>query len=70
MTTNIGPTDRLIRLGAAAVALLVAFFAVGTSSTLGVVLIIVAVVLTVTAAVRFCPLYRLFGMSTCPVDAR
>ena len=64
MTRNVGTTDRIIRLVAAAVALLVAFFGVGASTTLGIVLIIVAVALAVTAFVRFCPVYRILGMST------
>lgn len=70
MTANVGSTDRIIRLVAAAVALLVAFLVVGASSTLGIVLIVVGLVLAVTAVVRFCPLYRVLGMSTCPTDAR
>ncbi len=64
MTTNVGSTDRIIRLVAAAVALLVAFFVVGASSTLGIILIILGIVLAVTAVVGFCPIYRALGMST------
>lgn len=65
MTRNVGTTDRIIRLVAAAVALLVAFVGVGASSPLGVILIIVAIVFAVTAVVRFCPIWRVLGMSTC-----
>ena len=36
---------------------------------LGIVLFVVAAVMLVTAAVGFCPLYRLFGISTCKVPA-
>jgi hypothetical protein len=68
MNVNVGKADKLIRLLIAAVAAIVAF-SVGAGSLLGIVLLLVAGVMLVTAAVGFCPLYRLFGMSTCPVKA-
>ena len=63
MNTNVGSTDRLIRFGIAVVALVAAYVA-GFGTAFGVVLLIVAVLMAVTGAVRFCPVYRLFGMST------
>ena len=39
----------------------------GVGTAWGIVLLVVAVVMVVTAAVGFCPLYRLFGISTCKV---
>ncbi|MBU4337399.1 MAG: DUF2892 domain-containing protein [Actinobacteria bacterium] len=39
--------------------------AVGAGTLGGIVLLVVAVVLLGTAAVGFCPLYRLFSVSTC-----
>jgi hypothetical protein len=68
MNANVGNADKLIRLLIAAVAAIVAF-SVGAGSLLGIVLLLVAGVMLVTAAVGFCPLYRLFGMSTCKVKA-
>ncbi|HWS58528.1 MAG TPA: DUF2892 domain-containing protein [Actinotalea sp.] len=68
MTTNTSTTDRIIRV-VLALAALVGAFAVGVGSVLGVVLVVLAVVLLVTAAVGFCPLYRVFGLSTCPVPS-
>ena len=38
--------------------------AVGAGTVAGVVLLVVAAVLLVTAAIGFCPLYRLVGLST------
>lgn len=70
MTTNVGSTDRIVRLVAAAVALLVAFFGVGASSTLGIVLIVVGIVLAVTGIVRFCPIWRVLGVNTARPDGR
>lgn len=37
--------------------------------TLGVVLAVVAFVPLLTGALGSCPLYSVFGLSTCPVDA-
>lgn len=63
MSRNESNLDRMIRIAAAVVAVIGAV-AVGASSALGVVLFIVAAILVVTAAVGFCPLYRLLGIST------
>ena len=69
MTKNLSNTDRAIRVGIALLAL-VGAFAVGAGSVLGIVLLVVGGVMAVTAAVGFCPLYRAFGLSTCPVPSR
>jgi len=68
MRTNESGLDRIIRL-VVAVAATIAAFAVGAGSVGGIVLLAVAVIMLVTAAVGFCPLYRLFGLSTCRVPA-
>ena len=65
MQKNEGTIDRVIRLVAAVAAFVVAAL-VGFTSVLGIILAVVGVVLLVTAAVGFCPLYRVFGLSTCP----
>ncbi len=69
MSNNVGNLDRVVRLALAVVAAVVAF-AVGISSALGIVLALVAVVLVVTSAVGFCPLYRLFHLSSSKTGAR
>lgn len=63
MNRNVGTVDRAARavLGVAA---LVWAFVTGATSGLGLVLLVVAVVLLGTAALGFCPLYRLLGIST------
>ncbi len=63
MTPNVGSTDRTIRLVLGVLAVVAAFLT-GAGSALGIVLLVVAAVLVVTAAVGFCPLYRLLGAST------
>jgi hypothetical protein len=68
MNANVGNADKLIRVVLAVAAAVVAFVT-GASSVLGIVLLVVAAVLLVTAAVGFCPLYRVLGMNTCKVKA-
>jgi hypothetical protein len=68
MTTNESSIDRIIRL-VIGIAALVGAFAVGFGSVGGIILAVVGAVMLVTAAVGFCPLYRVFGISTCKVPA-
>lgn len=63
MHRNIGTVDRAAR-AVVGVAALVWAFVTGVSTGLGMGLIVVAAVLLGTAAVGFCPLYRLLGIST------
>ena len=63
MKNNMGSTDKVIRLiAAAAIVLLYAFNIV--SGVLGIVLIIVAAVFALTSFLSFCPLYTIFGASS------
>lgn len=68
MNTNVGSTDKMVRIGLAVAAAVLAFV-VGAGSVGGIVLLVVAAVLGVTALVGFCPLYRLFGINTCKVPS-
>ena len=52
----------------AAVLFIVLYVSGTVTGTLGLVLMIAAVIFALTALVSFCPLYTLFGMSTCPVE--
>jgi hypothetical protein len=67
MVRNEGTVDRIIRAIIGVVAL-VASVAAGVGTVGGIVLLVLGGVLVVTAAVGFCPLYRVFGITTCPVD--
>ena len=67
MGRNEKNVDRLVRVAIALAAVGVAAL-LGVGSVAGIVLLVVAAVMVVTAAVGFCPLYALFGLSTCPVD--
>lgn len=66
MRTNEGTVDRSIR-AMLAVAAVVGAVIVGVGSVAGIVLLVVGAVMLVTAATGFCPLYRVFGISTCRV---
>jgi len=65
MTANVGSADRLIRIimGLFLLVLPFAMSWVNPIAAFGVP--IIGVVLIVTALVRFCPAYRLFGIRTC-----
>lgn len=63
MNTNMGGMDRKLRIGLAVVLAVVAYF-VGFGSTLGIIALVLAAVMVVTSAVGFCPLYRIFGITT------
>jgi len=69
MSTNLSSLDRGIR-AALSLAAIIGAFAIGATTVLGIVLLVVAVILGVTAAVGFCPLYRVLGLSTCPLPQR
>ncbi len=62
MTPNMGGTDRTVRIVIAVVAALLAVFV--AKGALAVILWIVAVIMLVTALVRFCPLYLPFKINT------
>lgn len=68
MTHNVGNLDRLIRLilGAALIILPFAFeAALWQSDMIKYGLALVGLVLAGTSAFKFCPLYRVLGLSTC-----
>ncbi|MDV4144893.1 MULTISPECIES: YgaP family membrane protein [Shimia] len=68
MTHNVGNLDRLIRLilGAALIILPFAFeAALWQNDMIKYGLALVGLVLAGTSAFKFCPLYRVLGLSTC-----
>ena len=59
--TNIGTLDKGLRIGVGALLIALALFGViGWWGWLGLIPL-------ATAFVRFCPLYELFGINTCPL---
>ncbi len=63
MKANIGSADKLVRLILAIALILLYYFGV-FSDPLGIIALIVALVLTVTSLINFCPLYPLFKINT------
>jgi Cu/Ag efflux pump CusA len=61
MTKNMGKTDMIVRLVLAAV-LVILYFFVGRIT--GLIFIIIAIILALTAALRTCPLYYIFRTDT------
>jgi len=69
MKKNMGTTDRIFRVGVAAV--IAALYFTGTlTGTLGLVLLVLAGVFVATSLVSFCPLYTLVGLNTCPAKGK
>jgi hypothetical protein len=64
MKTNMGSTDRAIRV-LIAIVLGILIYTNVLTGTLALVLGIVGAILVLTSLMNFCPIYRVFGMSTC-----
>ncbi|MBR9974284.1 MAG: DUF2892 domain-containing protein [Bacteroidetes bacterium] len=66
MKINVGSIDRVVRvvLGLALLSLL--FILDGDVRYVG----LIGIILLATAAMRSCPLYSMFGMSTCSAESR
>ncbi|WP_257305270.1 YgaP family membrane protein [Geothrix campi] len=62
MQANIGNTDKTVRIVAGLVLLSLVFLLEGKARWFG----LLGVVPLLTAFMRFCPLYTLLGVNTCP----
>jgi hypothetical protein len=69
--TNVGPTERAIRLVVGIGALSAGFAALGAGEgqTAGVLVALVGGIMTVTALIGFCPLYLPFKGKSCNLSA-
>ena len=70
MAANVGTLDRLLRLVLGVVLIALPFtteFPLWQSPLAQYGVPAVGAVLALTAAVRFCPLYRLLGLNTCRI---
>ncbi|MBT8262061.1 MAG: DUF2892 domain-containing protein [Bacteroidia bacterium] len=66
MKRNMANADRIIRFIIAAVVAYL-YFSGTLTGTLGIVLLVVAAIFLLTSFISFCPLYAIFGISTCKV---
>lgn len=64
MKANMGSTDRILRI-LLAVVIGILYFTETVTGTLGIVLLVLAVVFLLTSFISFCPLYAPFGINTC-----
>lgn len=65
MKKNMGSADKIIRLVLAAV-FAVLYFTGTVTGTVGIILLVLGAVFVLTSLISFCPLYPIFGISTCP----
>lgn len=63
MKSNMGSTDKMVRI-IIAIVIAILFFTNVISGTLGIILLILAGVFVLTSLISFCPLYPLIGMNT------
>ncbi|WP_320051650.1 DUF2892 domain-containing protein [uncultured Acetobacteroides sp.] len=64
MKKNMGIVDRVARL-IAAVVIVILYLSNVLMGAIGILLLVLAAVFVVTSIVGNCPLYRVFGMDTC-----
>ncbi len=64
MIKNMSKADAAIRISIAAIVAIL-FFTGAVEGTLAIVLLVVAGIFLLTSFISFCPLYRIFGISTC-----
>lgn len=66
MKLNMSSADRIVRLLIVAIVATL-YFTVTVTGILGYVLLAVGAIFLLTSIVGFCPLYTLFGISTCKI---
>lgn len=64
MKKNMGSTDKGMRIVIALAIALLYYFDV-ISGTLGIVLMVLAIVFLLTSFISYCPLYPILGINTC-----
>lgn len=64
MKKNMGTSDRTTRI-LLAIIMGALYFTNAVTGALGIVLLVLAVVFLLTSFVSFCPVYAIFGFSTC-----
>jgi len=63
MKANMGSADRIVRI-ILAVVMGVLYFQGIVAGTLGIILVVAAIVFALTSLISFCPLYPIFGLTT------
>ena len=70
MSANVGTIDRILRLliGIAAIALVFVGPIAASGGWERIALVAVGAIMVGTSMIKFCPLYRIFGLRTCSMD--
>lgn len=63
MKSNIGSTDKIIRI-LLAIVIAVLYFTKVISGTTGIILLALGVILLLTALINFCPIWAMLGINT------
>jgi len=63
MKNNMNSYDKLIRLGLSIV-LIILYYKQVVTGTIGIICLVVALVLTITSLIGFCPIYKILGINT------
>ena len=68
MKKNVGNPDKIVRI-ILAIVLLALYFTNVITGTWGIVLLVAAAILVLTSFMSSCPLYSIFGFSSCPLKS-
>jgi len=68
MKANMNTIDRIIRTIIAIVAAVLYYQGIITGAV-GITLLVIAAVFLLTSLFKFCPIYAVFGVSTCAYDS-
>jgi len=63
MKGNMGALDRILRI-IIAVVFGILYFAKVVTGTIGIILLVIAIIFLLTSLVGYCPLYSIIGVST------
>ncbi|MCZ2460820.1 MAG: DUF2892 domain-containing protein [Chitinophagales bacterium] len=63
MKSNIGSTDKIVRI-LLAIVIAVLYFTKVISGTTGIILLVLGVILLLTALINFCPIWAMLGINT------
>lgn len=67
MNKNIGATDKIVRVVFAVVISYFAYSASIDQNWVRAIMFIISAILFLTIAISICPIYKLFGITTCEV---
>jgi len=63
MKNNMSAYDKLIRL-VVSIVLIILYYKHIVAGTIGIICLVVALILTITSLIGFCPIYKILGLNT------